>query len=602
MTDCKRKSHFLDDDNDEVEVVAQSAISKGFPFNIITSTYSHVRNFLNSPKKIHTEIKRDSAMNENPRPYKIFQSKNQPKEETRVSNGGPKMATARHYGQLVITSPSNRKPRLSDPNGPSSSTTEIRITNGVDRNCSPTVITKSSPEPVILEEVKGQPKKILPEVNRPHFPFRTSSSFYSTSRLFSPRSSSTPSRTSTPCVQRRGSDSISNTSSPSSSTLKESRNTYSNPNSNINTFRSSRVSTRSQTKYPPTEVTIPSDDDDETEAMETEEPISDQVLLYGSDRCGGNITITRSDLECLRKEQFLNDVILDFYLTWLLDEKIDSKTAKTVHIFSTFFFTKLTQATTPTTSTAATTSNNASPSKQESISERYYSRAKNWLKKVDIFSKKYLIVPVNRKSHWFLLIVCNPGEIPDVEDDELLTLNTSSNKSPCILIFDSLGITRSGGRFRLTDPLRHLLAAEYKAKFGKEKKIDHILLPDRNVKTTCQTNYSDCGLFLLQYVEQFLRDPDLVLSLLSVQGGLKTWVDHSVIDAKRDEIRKLIIKLALKSPASEACVAPLMDSMSPRKKVPSTCMALSEDEDESSKESTKEINRKTKGREVLDVE
>ena len=43
------------------------------------------------------------------------------------------------------------------------------------------------------------------------------------------------------------------------------------------------------------------------------------------------------------------------------------------------------------------------------IKEKRHSRVKSWTKKVDIFEKDYLVIPINERNHWFLAIVCFPG-------------------------------------------------------------------------------------------------------------------------------------------------------------------------------------------------
>ena len=42
------------------------------------------------------------------------------------------------------------------------------------------------------------------------------------------------------------------------------------------------------------------------------------------------------------------------------------------------------------------------------IKEKRHSRVKSWTKKVDIFEKDYLVIPINERNHWFLAIVCFP--------------------------------------------------------------------------------------------------------------------------------------------------------------------------------------------------
>lgn len=614
MAQEKRSCNSLDDEND-CQVVTESSPTFG-----IFGAFRKMKEFLSqSPKKpkLHTEMKstdEPSSSSASSPSYKFFRTKNsQEKPNENNTSKKPVGCFLEQKSRLRPAITPTKTPRLSDPKGQIPASPSFIINNGVDRNYHPVVIKKNH-EPEIVE-IKGKSSiqerfsaqtpyakqhTLLPAVNQPTHQFipRPAGGFYNSPRSSQPstskiglssnsvrRSSLTNNGTpikrfpSTTATTPSSSSSSSKPQKPTtsnlhhvsseedivtSSTLNNSTLTYSNK-------RNMRISTRLQSRTSPCEVTIQSDDDDD-DAMEIEEPISDQVLHYGSDRCGGNITITSSDLKCLRKEEFLNDVILDFYLTWILDHEIDSVIARTVHIFSTFFFTKLTQAT-----------NNASPSKQDSIPQKYYSRAKNWLKKVDIFSKDYLIVPVNRRSHWFLLIVCHPGEVPDVDDDELCSLASNSSKKPCILIFDSLGVRRTGGKNRLTDPLRYLLAEVYKAKHGKEKQFDHILLPDRNIKTTLQTNSYDCGLYLLQYVEQFLKDPLAVIN--SEPGDLKNWVDYKVIGKKREQIKSLIMQMSKGSKAKESCIAPTITLCSPDKK-------------ETSEEAFSNVNAS----EVLDVE
>lgn len=48
--------------------------------------------------------------------------------------------------------------------------------------------------------------------------------------------------------------------------------------------------------------------------------------------------------------------------------------------------------------------------------ERRYNRVKRWLRHVDLFSKDYLIVPINQNAHWYTLIVQNPNNVPTEAD------------------------------------------------------------------------------------------------------------------------------------------------------------------------------------------
>jgi sentrin-specific protease 7 len=51
---------------------------------------------------------------------------------------------------------------------------------------------------------------------------------------------------------------------------------------------------------------------------------------------------------------------------------------------------------------------------------------------MDIFSKRYIFVPVNQALHWSLCIVVNPGLITAFNDDDV------DVEVPCLIFLDSL--------------------------------------------------------------------------------------------------------------------------------------------------------------------
>lgn len=64
-----------------------------------------------------------------------------------------------------------------------------------------------------------------------------------------------------------------------------------------------------------------------------------QLLIYPPGV--GGLSINTEDYLCLAQEQFLNDVIIDFYLKYLVLNLPEEKKEK-VHVFSTFFYKRLT--------------------------------------------------------------------------------------------------------------------------------------------------------------------------------------------------------------------------------------------------------------------
>lgn len=65
--------------------------------------------------------------------------------------------------------------------------------------------------------------------------------------------------------------------------------------------------------------------------------------------------------------------------------------------------------------------------------ERRYNRVKRWCRDVDIFSKEFLIVPINQTAHWYVIIIQHPNYVPtegdmaNMDDDETLGTRNFSN-------------------------------------------------------------------------------------------------------------------------------------------------------------------------------
>lgn len=88
--------------------------------------------------------------------------------------------------------------------------------------------------------------------------------------------------------------------------------------------------------------------------------------------------------------------------------------------------------------------------------------------------------------------------------------------------------------------LREYLTCEFKARntLQTPRVFDKVHMPGHNVKIPQQNNYTDCGLFLLQYVEELSRHPipDFKLPL----KGLQTWFEIDEVTRKREDIAILI--------------------------------------------------------------
>lgn len=128
------------------------------------------------------------------------------------------------------------------------------------------------------------------------------------------------------------------------------------------------------------------------------------------------INITAMDLWRFEEGQYLNDTLIEFGLKYLVASADQLSRplgfpAEDVHVFNSFFYKKISdrdkkgvhdkKAMTPDTA---------------GIWPAYES-VKKWTSKVDIFSKKYIIIPINECTHWYLAIIYNPGALLLISND-----------------------------------------------------------------------------------------------------------------------------------------------------------------------------------------
>ncbi|KAI0269877.1 hypothetical protein BC834DRAFT_575094 [Gloeopeniophorella convolvens] len=114
-------------------------------------------------------------------------------------------------------------------------------------------------------------------------------------------------------------------------------------------------------------------------------PDPDEVILcYRSGT--GSLNITNGDVGRLKPGEFLNDTLIEFGLKlWLADlQQTDPELAAQIHVFSSFFYKKL------------------------STKNQGYDSVRKWTSKFDLFQKKYVIVPINENLHWYLAIIYLP--------------------------------------------------------------------------------------------------------------------------------------------------------------------------------------------------
>jgi sentrin-specific protease 1 len=110
-----------------------------------------------------------------------------------------------------------------------------------------------------------------------------------------------------------------------------------------------------------------------------------------------SIPICRKDIQTLYDLNWLNDQIINFYMSLLCERSKDQKRSpKKVYAMNTFFYPKL-------------------------LNEGY-SKLKNWTKKVDIFSFDLVLVPLHLGMHWTLAVI-------DIKGSEVRYYDSMSGKN-----------------------------------------------------------------------------------------------------------------------------------------------------------------------------
>ncbi|XP_056151139.1 sentrin-specific protease 6 isoform X2 [Lampris incognitus] len=423
-----------------------------------------------------------------------------------------------------------------------------------------------------------------------------------------------------------------------------------------------RMATRQQTS-----TCFADEDEDMADLQPTFSGPIVKLMVYPPPPSKGAITVTNEDLHCLNDGEFLNDVIIDFYLKYLVLEKLKKEDAQRSHVFSSFFYKRLNQR----------ERRNVPDTTNLPIQKKKHNRVKTWTRHVDLFQKDFIFVPINESAHWYLAVICFPGlqgpeyepnplyqgpspapgsaqtSIPDhtsqnpcrplspekevtgssehqcphmsefptevhpshptkenpaftngrpepsvnlgtavnnlvdaepqytnelhrisvcygsregnddtftfsddqsscqdecSEDGTLAddTLNSDSSswtskpnlcKQPCILIMDSL---RGPARSTVVKTLREYLEVEWEVRKGTQRSFGKEVMRGSSPRVPQQDNFSDCGVYILQYVESFFENP---IPSFHLPVSLSDWFPQQRMRTKREEIRDLILKI-----------------------------------------------------------
>ncbi|VDK55474.1 unnamed protein product [Anisakis simplex] len=268
------------------------------------------------------------------------------------------------------------------------------------------------------------------------------------------------------------------------------------------------------------------DEDDGVDALQKKDVDLSQgnLLVYPVGEKDA-VPIHFADVECLKPEQMLNDVIIDFFLKHIHYESIPLERRSSVFVFNSFFYGKLSNC------------NGGIPPHSAVARSKWimsnYKSVRNWTKNVDLFSKEYIVVPINEDIHWYLAIIVHPSaaiEVPNAIEANDESQKKRRRKTYIIWNLFCRKLTAA--------VLREYLECEYNDK-RKQKAVDGERFAKELVEKITprelpqQRNYTDCGLFLLKYAECFLVNPP---QLITQSDSFLRWYPRFTIKNMRSAI------------------------------------------------------------------
>ncbi|KAJ9101714.1 hypothetical protein QFC21_003053 [Naganishia friedmannii] len=134
----------------------------------------------------------------------------------------------------------------------------------------------------------------------------------------------------------------------------------------------------------------------------------DEIMREWPSNGRSEVNITNGDFYRLEEAEYLNDTLIEFGLKYnwagLSEDKAETPqqfAREDIHIFNSFFYKKLSVRNRPSLKEA----------NPDTPSWPAYETVRKWTRKVDVFSKRMLVIPINENLHWYLAVILNPGAI-----------------------------------------------------------------------------------------------------------------------------------------------------------------------------------------------
>nr|CAD1823889.1 unnamed protein product [Ananas comosus var. bracteatus] len=248
--------------------------------------------------------------------------------------------------------------------------------------------------------------------------------------------------------------------------------------------------------------------------------------------------LTYSDIKCLDPESYISSPIMNFYIQYLQRSLSHGVKPKgDYHIFNTYFYKKLEEALSRKSLVDAGVRKHMGANIHlfHGDANIHFQKLRRWWKGVNIFQKAYIFLPIHGHMHWSLIIIC----IPAKEDES----------GPIILHLDSLGLHPSSPIFNtvkrfLEEEWHHVIknvtpdlpiSERVWERLPSEIQANKVAVPQ-------QKNEYDCGLFVLYFIERFIREAPERLRTEDLAMFGRSWFKPEMASELRQRIRKLLLE------------------------------------------------------------
>lgn len=259
------------------------------------------------------------------------------------------------------------------------------------------------------------------------------------------------------------------------------------------------------------------------EDVQPEEPVDcvvsdkwiEKKIYYPSSDDPEAVELSGSDIKCLSPGVYLSSPVINFYILYIKRERFQIEDGRgRFHMFNTYFYSKL----------------------QEALSGKgEFLKLRRWWKGVNIFQRGYIIIPIHGTSHWSLVIICIPAK--------------ESNSGPIILHLDSLGMHPSAEIFETVGRYLEAEWSHLRKNPPSDISISEAIWEDlpRNihkekVEVPGQNNAYDCGIFMLYYIKQFIRQAPERFTRDNLGMFSRSWFRPEDASDLRKRIRELLLE------------------------------------------------------------